>query len=144
MSPRPGYRRFVKTTSQPLRPQEWHRIGFDLRNGEPPADTTELVGAEEPAGALYALSVGVALTNITPGSEIHLRAVEFTPDGEGWRSYRELPVEITSHSVGHGRFTYSWKDLMAPNNRVEVCAAQFGEADAHLTTAETVVFLWPR
>lgn len=145
MSLTPGYRRFVKTTSQPLKPREWHRIGFDLRDGAPPADPTELVGTAEPAGSLYDVSVGVELSNITPGSEVHLRAVEFAPGGpDGWQPHRELPVEITTHSVGHGRFTYAWKDLMVPGNRVEVCAAQFGEADAHLVTAEAVVFLWPR
>ncbi len=151
MTPTPGYRRFVKSTSQPLKPRAWHRIVFDLRDGTSPADPTELVGADEPAGSLYDVSVGVELSNITPGSEVHLRAVEFGPDDRsgsagsgGWRTYRELPVEITTHSVGHGRFTYAWKDLMDPGHRIEVCAAQFGDGDAHLVTAEAVVFLWPR
>jgi hypothetical protein len=89
--------------------------------------------------------VGVTITDITPGSEVHLRAVEFSPaEGGGWQPWRELPVAVATHSVGHGQFTYGWKDLMAPGNRVEVCAAQFGEADAHLVSAEAVVFLWPR
>lgn len=145
MSQTPEYRRFVKTSSQPLKPREWYQVGFDLRDGEPRTDTTELVGAAEPGGGLYDLSVGVTITDITPGSEVHLRAVEFSPAGEGgWQPLRELPVAVATHSVGHGRFTYSWKDLMAPGNRIEVCAAQFGEADAHLVSAEAVVFLWPR
>lgn len=143
MSHTPGYRRFTKTTSQPLKPREWYQVGFDLRDGQPQADATELVGAAEPGGALYDLSVGVTITDITPGSEVHLRAVEFTREGEGWQPRRELPVAVATHSVGHGQFTYSWKDLVEPGNRIEVCAAQFGTADAHLVSAEAVVFLWP-
>ncbi len=136
----PGYRRFTKSIGQPLKPREWHRIGFDLRDGQPPTDPAELVGSTEPAGALYDLAVGVTLTNITPGREVQLRAVEFAPDGS---LGRELPVEVTTHAVGHGGFTYAWKDRLEPGHRVEMWAAQFGEADAHLVSAEAVVFLWP-
>ncbi|WP_017546832.1 hypothetical protein [Nocardiopsis prasina] len=145
MPPTPGYRRFVKTTGQALKPREWHRIGFDLRDGLAPADPAELVGADEPTGALYDLSVGVTLTNITPDREVRLRAVEFAPDGSGgWRTHRDLPVEVFTLGFGHGGFTYAWKDRLEPGHRVEVWAAQFGEADAHLVAAEAVVFLWPR
>ncbi|MEU3017335.1 MULTISPECIES: hypothetical protein [unclassified Nocardiopsis] len=145
MPPTPGYRRLTKSTGQPLRPREWHPIAFDLRDGRPPADPTELVGTAEPSGALYDLALGVTLTNITPGREVRLRAVESAPDGAGgWRTHREMPVEVTTHSVGHGGFTYGWKDLSEPGHRVQLWAAQFGEADAHLVAAEAVVFLWPR
>lgn len=88
------------------------------------------------------MSAGAAPSGITPGSGVRLRAVGFAPDGQGgWRSHREPSAEITTRSVGHGRSACTRKGLMAPNNRVEVCAAQQGGADTHLSAGEAVVFL---
>ncbi|MBR8740594.1 hypothetical protein [Nocardiopsis sp. MG754419] len=145
MSPIPAYRRFVTDSRQTLEPHTWHSVEFDRRDDAPSDDGSEVAGRHEAGGTLYDLSVGVALTNITPGSDVHLRAVDFAPDGQGgWRTHRELPEEVTAHAVGHGRFTYTWKDALPPGHRLEFRIAQFGDADAHLVSAEAVVFLWPR
>ena len=140
----PGHHGFVRSSELQIRPREWHDLEFDRRD-DGTVSVAALAGTspEALAGVLYDLSVGVVLRGATPGTEVQLRAAEFESDGRGgFRMHRERPALGLVHAVGHGRFTYHWKGALAVGHWVGVQVAQFGEADAHLVSAEADVLTW--
>lgn len=141
----PRHRRFEKDDSQALAPGTWASLSFDRRHDDETGEFYSLVGVEETNGAWYDVSVGVVLEGVTPGAEVQLRATEYEPDGDGgWRIARNRPLDSPVHRGGKAHFTYSWKGNLAAGRRVRIRVAQFGETEAHIVSATTDVFFWPR
>lgn len=141
----PRHRRFEKDNAQALKPRTWASLSFDRRHNGDTGEFYSLVGVEETDGAYYDVSVGVVLEGVTPGSEVQIRATEYEPDGGGgWRIARNRPLDSPVHASGGAHFTYSWKGNLAAGRRVRIRVAQFGEVEAHVTSATADVFYWPR
>ncbi|WP_304453401.1 hypothetical protein [Nocardiopsis sp. YSL2] len=140
----PDHHARALATRLTLLPGRWQDVRFDRPGG----GATGVSALVEPAAAhevLYDLCVGVVLEGITPGTEVQLRAVEFASGGaDGAPARRERPANSAVHATGHGRFTHTWKGVLAPGASVGVSVAQFGQADAHLTGAEAEILVWPR
>ena len=140
----PRHRRFEKDDSQALEPGTWASLRFDRRHDDETGEFYALVGVEETDGAYYDLSVGVILEGVTPGSEVQIRATEYEPDGDGgWQIARNRPLDSPVHAGGKAHFTYSWKGNLSEGRRVRIRIAQFGDAEAHVTSATADVFYWP-
>ena len=140
----PRHRRFEKDDSQSLEPDTWASLRFDRRHDDETGEFYALVGVEETDGAYYDLSVGVILEGVTPGSEVQIRATEYEPDGDGgWQIARNRPLDSPVHAGGKAHFTYSWKGNLSEGRRVRIRIAQFGDAEAHVTSATADVFYWP-
>jgi hypothetical protein len=141
----PRHRRFEKDEAQELAPDTWTSLKFDRRHDGRTGELYALVGAEEPNGALYDLSVGVTLEGLAPGTEVQLRAAEYEPDGSGgWKVARNRPVDSPVQAGGNGHFTYTWKGSLGAGRRVRIRVAQYGGAPARIVRATADVFFWPR
>lgn len=141
----PRHRRFEKDGAQDLAPGTWTSLRFDRRHDGRTGELYSLVGADEPNGALYDLSVGVVLEDLAPGTEVHLRATEYEPDGSGgWKVARNRPIDSPVQAAGYGHFTYAWKGNLAAGRRVRVRLVQYGDRPARIKDATAEVFYWPK
>ncbi|WP_239646193.1 N-acetylmuramoyl-L-alanine amidase [Nocardiopsis valliformis] len=141
----PRHRRFEKDNAQAIDPRTWVSLAFDRRHDGETGEFYSLVGVDETDGAYYDVSVGVVLEGVTPGSEVQIRATEYERSGDGgWKIARNRPLDSPVHAGGGAHFTYSWKGNLAAGRRVRIRVAQFGEVEAHVTSATADVFYWPR
>ncbi|MBQ1083098.1 N-acetylmuramoyl-L-alanine amidase [Nocardiopsis sp. B62] len=141
----PSHRRFEKDNAQTLESGSWASLAFDRRHDGETGEFYALVGVEETKGAYYDVSVGVTLEGLDSGAEAQIRLTEYEPNGDGgWKVARNRPLDSPVHVGGKAHFTYSWKGNLAAGRRVRVRVAQFGKAEARITSATADVFYWKR